>query len=72
MSDIKPEIKHGNLTLTPQAPAAGGAGWIAGDPPAPPALVIPNPTSVPQVNAVPQTQLPYPPYQIGYLSNAIR
>ena len=29
MSDIKPEIKHGNLTLTPQAPAAGGAGWIA-------------------------------------------
>ena len=73
MPEITPEIKHGgNVKLTPQAPAAGGAGWIAGDPPPPPAIVIPNPTTVPEINGVPQTQLPYPPYVGSYMSNAIR
>ena len=62
----------GKLTLTPQAPSYGGAGWVAGDPPAPPAIVIPNPATVPEVNGVIQTQLPYPPYVGSNLSNAIR
>ena len=79
MPDIKPEIKHGNLTLTPQAPTAGGPGWIAGDPPPFPPANPPVGSAVDkngvfivaEVNGVIQTQLPYPPIN-SYLSNAIR
>ena len=32
----------------------------------------PSPITIPTVNGVPQTQLPYPPLTQPYLSNAIR
>lgn len=59
----KPEVKlGGHLKLSPEAPLVA---TTPGDPPPPPAI------TVPEINGVPQTQLPYPAKN-SYLSNAIR
>jgi hypothetical protein len=52
----------GKFKLSPEAPTVA---TTPGDPPPPPAI------TVPEINGVPQTQLPYPAKN-SYLSNAIR